>query len=98
MRLTEVTFKDPELQKLARIVATVLVNLSLDNMKIVELTGKTSGTANTASDFRHAMARTPSFWFPLEGRIYVPRYGVTENDIDIRSTVANEPFRLLVVA
>lgn len=98
MKLTEVSFKDPEIAKLARAVATVLFNVSLDNMKFVELEGTTHGTANTASQFRHALGRVPSFWFPLGGRVYTPKDGLSENNIDIRSTVASEPFRVLVVA
>ena len=98
MRLTEVSFKDPELAKLARAISTVVVNISADNFKLVELEGTTNGTANTTSQFRHALGRIPSFWFPLGGRVYVPKDGLSENQIDIRSTVASEPFRVLVVA
>ena len=98
MKFTELSFSSPEIQKLSRTLSTVLVNVSKDNMKFVEITGTSNGIADTSSTFRHAIGRVPSFWFPLEGRIYVPRHGADENEIDIRSTVASEPFRMLIVA
>lgn len=98
MKLTEVTFRDTDLQKLARAVATVLVNVSADNFRTIEIEGVTSSSANVATQFRHALGRVPSFWFPIGGRVYVPKDGLSENQIDIRSTVASEPFRILIVA
>lgn len=97
MRPPELKFSDPELQKMFRALSTVLYNVSKDNMKSVELTGTTHSTANTSSKFRHGLGAVPSLWFPLEGRIYVPRNGMSETELDIRSTVASEPFRVLVI-
>lgn len=98
MRFTELTFKDPEIKKLARATAAVLSNISKDNMKIVEVTGTTSGSPDSSLLFTHKCGIIPSMWFVQEGRIYIPRNGASENQIDIRSAFASEPFRLLVVA
>ena len=97
MRIRELKFEDPEVKKLARETATVLTNLSLDNMKYVELTGETHPTPDTENFFRHALGKVPSFCLVQEGRVYVPRYGMTEQEIDIRSAVASEPFRIIVI-
>lgn len=97
MKVRELKFEDPEVKKLARELATVLVNLSAENMKGVEVIGTTNSVADTESFFRHALGSVPSLWFPLEGRIYVPRYGLKENEIDVRSGEVSEPFRILVI-
>jgi len=98
MRLTELTFNDPEVKKLARAVATVFVNVSKDNMKIFELTGDTHPTPDTKLLFRHGIGSVPAFWYFQEGRVYVPRFGISENEIDVRSAEVSEPFRMLIVA
>lgn len=97
MRPPELKFEDVDLQKMFRALVTVLYNISLDNMKRIEITGTTNASADTSSMFRHALGSVPSLWFPLEGRVYVPRHGMNENEIDIRSTVTSEPFRIMVI-
>lgn len=98
MRPTELRFDEPQMQALFKAITSVLVNISADNFRAIELTGTTNATANTQQKFRHNLGKNPAFWFPLEGRVYVPRHGTSESELDIRSTVASEPFRVLVVA
>ena len=98
MRLIERNYEDPELKKLARDAAASLANISKDNMKLIELTGITSATPDSSLQFMHKTGTIPSMWFFLEGRIYVPKSGASENRIDIRSAFASEPFRLLIIA
>lgn len=62
----------------------------------VEVSGVTNATANTASKFLHNKEQVPYMWIVLEGRAYVPRNGASPKDIDVRSTVASEPFRLVL--
>lgn len=98
MRLTELNLQQPEPQKLARALATVLVNLSKDNFKIFELSGTTDSSIDTSKQFRHAIGHQPGFILFQEGRVYVPLNGISENNIDIRSAFASESFKLLLVA
>lgn len=98
MKMRDRQYNDPEIKDLFRAVAAALANISSDNFRSTELTGKTNGTADTSSMFKHALGKVPAFWFPLEGRVYVPRNGFSESEMDIRSTVASESFRVLVVA
>jgi hypothetical protein len=98
MRPTEQRFDDPELKNLFRLLASVLANISSDNFRSVELTGTTHGTPDTSSKFKHDLGKIPAFWFPLEGRVYVPRNGFSDTELDLRSSEASESFRILVVA
>lgn len=98
MKPTEQRFNDPELKTLFRLMASVLVNISSDNFRAVELTGATSVTADTRATFKHDLGKIPAFWFPLEGRVYVPRNGFTDTELDLRSSETSEEFRILVVA
>jgi len=97
MRFPEHKFEDVNLQKIVRAIASTFKNISVDNMRFVELTGSTNATPDTESKFRHALGMQPSLWLPLEGRVYVPRFGLSEQEIDIRSSVASEPFRIIVI-
>lgn len=98
MRPTEQRFTDPELKTLFRLLASVLANISSDNFRAVELSGTTNATADTRSAFKHDLGKIPAFWFPLEGRVYVPRNGFSDTELDLRSGEASEAFRILVVA
>jgi plasmid maintenance system antidote protein VapI len=98
MRPTENRFNNPEIQVLFKTFAAVLANVSSDNFRAVELTGTTNATADTASRFKHNLGKIPAFWFPLEGRVYVPRNGFSDTELDLRSTESSEAFRILVVA
>lgn len=98
MRMRDRQYSDAEVKDLFRAATAALANISSDNFRAIELTGTTNSSANTKSMFKHDLGKTPAFWFPLEGRVYVPRYGFSESEMDLRSTVASEPFRILVVA
>lgn len=70
--------------------------LRLADFKTKELTGTTSSSANTQALFTHNAKAVPIFWLPLEGAVYVPRYGLGPLQIDVRSTKTSEPFRILL--
>lgn len=98
MRPTTQRFTNPEVKTLFQLLASVLVNISSDNFRGVELIGTTNATQDTESKFKHGLGTVPSLWFPLEGRVYVPRNGFSDTELDLRSPVASEPFRILVIA
>lgn len=98
MQIRDRQYKDPEIKDLFRALTAFSTNVSADNFKGVVLTGTTNSTANTSSKFKHSLGTSPTMWFPLEGRVYVPRNGFSENDVDLRSTVASEAFKILVIA
>jgi hypothetical protein len=85
------------LDKLVKALTSVLSNVSKDNLVTTVVEGTTSGTADTSAKFRHNIGGVPSFWFPLEGDVYVPFNGIGPSEIDVRSTKTSEQFRLLVV-
>lgn len=98
MKMRDRQYKDNEIKDLFRAITSVVSNISSDNFRAIELTGTTNSTADTSSMFKHGLGKVPAFWFPLEGRVYVPRDGFSESEMDLRSTVASESFRVLVVA
>lgn len=97
MRFAEFRFNDPDMNRLQKAVQSVFANISVDNFASVLVDDTTSGTANSKKVFRHGFDRAPSFWIVLEGNAYVQYGGVTDQEIDVRSTNANEKFKLLIV-
>lgn len=97
MRLSELKFADPVLQRMFQALTSVFANISRDNMRVVELEGVTHGTADTQRKFRHGLGSVPSFWFPLEGDVYVPKDGFSEDEVDIRSRLTGHSFKVLFV-
>jgi hypothetical protein len=97
VRPPELKFEDPVLQRMFQALTSVFANISKDNMRVVELAGATHGTADTQRKFRHGLGSVPSFWFPLEGDVYVPKDGFNENEVDIRSRFASQGFKVLLV-
>lgn len=75
----------------------VLSSLSLDNTKHVIVSGKTSGTANTKAEFRHALGGQPTMAIILEGNAYVQYNGIGPDTVDIRSTATSQQFRAAVI-
>lgn len=98
MKMRDRQYKDPEIKDLFRAVNGAFANISSDNFRSVVLTGTTNASADTKSMFKHDLGKVPAFWFPLEGRVYVPLNGFSETEMDLRSTVVSEPFKILVVA
>lgn len=97
MRVLFPDVTDPELKRVILSLQMVLENVSSDNMKIVEMTGTTNSSADTAQVLKHGLKFRPKLWFFLEGDVYIPRHGVDETNIDIRSAKTSEDFRLLLV-
>jgi len=89
--------ENPELRRAVFALQTVFSNVSLDNMNAEVVVGDTDGSADTARSFRHNLGQIPELWFALEGDVYVPRFGVTEEFIDIRSAKTDESFRLILI-
>lgn len=97
MRVLLPDVQDTELRQSIEVLQIVLEKISSDNMQIKELTGTTDGSADTQRLFKHGLTFRPKLWFFLEGDVYVPRHGVDENNIDIRSAKTSEDFRVLLV-
>ena len=97
MKPAELKFNDPVLQRMFQALTSVFCNISKDNMRTVEVEGTTHGTADTQRKFRHGLGSVPSFWFPLEGDVYVPKDGFSENEVDIRSRLTGHSFKVLFV-
>jgi hypothetical protein len=71
--------------------------IKLDDFQTVEVSGKTSGTADTKATFRNPAGVAPIFWFALEGDVYIPRRGLGPSELDVRSRLTSQEFRLLLV-
>jgi hypothetical protein len=71
--------------------------LSLRDFSTVEVTGTTASVADTAAKFRNSAGVEPFFWFALEGDVYIPRRGLGPTEIDVRSRLTSQPFRILLV-
>jgi hypothetical protein len=97
MRPPELKFDDPVLQRMFQALTSVFANISKDNMRTVILEGTTQSVVDTQRKFRHGLGSVPSFWFPLEGDVYVPKDGFNENEVDIRSRLTDHNFKILVV-
>lgn len=97
MRPSELRASDPLLQKLFNELRVVLTNISADNMHMQVLEGTTNSIADTKQLFTHGIGSVPSFWFPLEGDVYVPKNGFSENRVDVRSRLTSHQFKILVV-
>lgn len=90
-------FSTDELNKAFQQLGLLFSNISLDNLKHVELSGVTSSTPNASAVFRHGLKDQPSFVLIVEGDAYVARNGVGSDSVDIRSSRASQPFLALVV-
>ncbi len=90
-------FNDPEINKAAQLIALVFSNISKDNFKHVEVTGKTSSSANTSQLFRHGLNEIPSLVLIIEGNAYIARNGYGADSIDVRSNETNAEFRAMVI-
>jgi len=66
------------------------------DFELQELTGTTHGTADTQMFFRHGKGKVPWLVLPIEGHVYIPRHGLTPNEIDVRSSDTSESFRILL--
>lgn len=97
MKLPILDVDTPEVKKLIFALQTVLSNLSSDNMKAEQLIGTTNSSADTSSEFKHSLGKAPALWFALEGDVYIPRYGMKENFVDVRSRTSSEDFRILLI-
>jgi len=97
MKLPILDIKDVELKKVIYALQTVLSRISSDNMKSEEIRGNTDSITDTARQFKHNLKAPPSLWFALEGDVYIPRYGIDKDFVDIRSSKSSEEFRVLLI-
>lgn len=97
MKFPVLDIQDPEVKRLVFALQSVLSNVSSDNMRSQALEGTTNGTPDSSQEFKHNLGKAPAFWIPLEGDIYIPRYGLDREFIDVRSRNASEAFRILLV-
>jgi hypothetical protein len=95
-QLPDLSIAEPEAQRIYTLLRGVLQNLSSDNYDTEELVGEVPA-ADTKNQVSHGLGTRPSFYFILEGDVYVAFNGLTAATIDIRSRNANEKYRLLLV-
>lgn len=70
--------------------------ISLTDFRSVVVSGTTNSTADTKSLFRNPSGIAPFMWLPLEGDVYIPLNGLGPTDIDVRSRLTSQSFRLLL--
>ena len=97
MKLPSFFTDQPELKRFDAILRKVLSSLSVDNFVVQELAGTTSSTENSSALFRHKLESAPRMWLPLEGDVYIPRNGLGSQKVDVRSRLASEQFKLLLI-
>lgn len=90
-------FTAEELNRLVSILNPFFTRISLENLGGVEVSGTTSGTANTSQKYRHGLKGVPSWVLILEGNAYVAYNGIGANEVDIRSTEVSQKFRALAI-
>ena len=71
--------------------------INLRDFRTAEVTGETSGTGDTAARFKNPAGVMPFMWFALEGDVYIPRRGLGPSEIDVRSRLTSQEFRILLV-
>ncbi len=68
----------------------------LDDFEYVEVTGTTNAVADTTSKFPHKVGSAPRFVIVQEGDVYIPRFGIGPNEVDVRSRLTSHPFSILL--
>lgn len=66
------------------------------DFRIIEVTGTTASSANTAARFRHGKNEVPWMGIVVEGNAYIARNGIGPNDLDVRSTGTSQDFKVLL--
>lgn len=97
MKMPGFTTLEPELGRLSAILRRVLSNISIDNFTNQVVAGTTSNTADSVQKFKHSLQSAPRLWLALEGDVYIPKDGIGTGEIDVRSTKAAEPFKIILL-
>jgi hypothetical protein len=97
MRVVFPRSEDQNLNKIIRLLNIFFERIGKSNLNFKELSGTTDGVADTAQLLKHGMTPRPRCWLPVEGDVYVPKYGITNTTIDVRSRNASEDFVILLI-
>lgn len=91
------TYLGRDIVELTKQLQAVLTNVSSDNMKIVEVSGTTDATPNTAKRFLHNVGRKPGLVLVQEGNAYISKNGIETNAVWVASTAASQEFTLFLI-
>lgn len=97
MQIPEFKTNDRDLTEFIEVLKGVFRKFSSDNFEIIILEGTTTPAFDTQKQFKHNGRRAPQFYFRVEGDVYVASKGMGAGTVDIRSRLANENFKILLV-
>jgi len=90
-------FQNSELDKMSIKLTQILSHVNLDNITYRIIEGTTDPTPNTSRVFRHGMDPRP--WVGItqsqSGGVYV--YSIGDVNVDIRSTLPNASFSMILL-
>lgn len=90
-------YQDNELDDVVRRLAVIFTNISKDNFTANEIAGVTSSTPDERLEIAHGFESLPAMALMLEGNAYVAINGLGAKTVDVRSSAASQPFKLLVI-
>lgn len=97
MQIPEYKTNDTELTGFIEVLKAVFRKFSSDNFEIISIQGTTDPILDTKKQFKHNGRRAPQFYFKVEGDVYIASKGMGTFNVDIRSRLTNEDFKILLV-